>query len=312
MAATKSAYVSSTPFLLIANLDGDHSDRYQKTATRIRELVQQEMHAYRIEVEPEDSGSGLYRLTMEVGDVWPSFEGRVESLLNAMMNEGCVASPAQVTIRWDEMNDERDSLFYIGPCEAAITHFKEEIALEDIARLMGVKRNDPVMTPISRHMHKKSYEEFIALKAQHHSIESLGVDGRSLLDGVKSASVAIALRDSGWVMTPTHGALQKPSVTTAMLVIDEEGGFDLRGGTDPCQLVIVDQSWRGGGGYSEDDASGDQGEEDDFGEEDRFTVLQTEGVDLLNAQSVAMAVSLAAAQSAAQQASCINRQRSAG
>ncbi len=312
MAATNSAYISSTPFLLIANHDGDYSDRYQKNAARIRELIQQEMHAYRIEVEPEDSGSGLYRLTMEVGDVWPSFEGRVESLLNAMMNEGCVASPAQVTIRWDEMNDERDSVFYIGPCEAAITHFKEEIALEEIARLMGVKRDDPVMTPIARHMHRKSYEEFIALKAQHHSIDGLGVDGRSLLDNVKSAAVALALRDSGWVMNPTHGALQMPSVTTAMLVIDDKGDFDLRGGTAPCQLVIVDQSWRGANGSSEDNASGDQGDGDAFGEEDRYTVLQADGVDLLNAQSVAMAVSLAATQSAAQQSSYIRRQRSAG
>jgi hypothetical protein len=303
MSTTK--YVSSTPFLLTADLGGDHRDRHEKTAARIRELIQQEMYTYRIDLEPEDSGSGLYRLTMEVGEVGASFEGRVQRLLNAMMNEGCVASPAQVTIRSDEMNDERDSLFYIGPCEAAINHFKEEMALEEIAQLMGVKRNDPVMTPIARHMHKKSYEEFIALNAQDHSCDGIGADGRSLLDNVKSAAVALALRDSGWAMNPTHGALQIPSMTTAMLVVDEKGGFELRGATDPCQLVIVDQSWRGGNGFdeSQDDSQGDRGEGDEPGEEDRCTILKTEGVDLLNAQSVAMAVYLAATQGEAEKAS---------
>lgn len=314
MSTTK--YVSSTPFLLIASLDGDHSDRYQKTVERIEALIEQLMDGYPIELEQEDSGSGLYRLTMEVEDVGDSFNGRVETLLNAMMNEGCVASPAEVTIRSDEMNDDRDSVFYIGPCEAAITHFKEEIALEEIAQLMGVKRNDPVMTPIARHMHKKSYEEFIALNAQHHSIDGLGVDGRSLLDNVKSASVALALRNSGWVMNPTHGALQIPTMTTAMLVVDESGGYQLRGATDPCQLVIVDQSWRGGNGFEEsdeqEDSQGDQAPDDAPGEEDRCTILKTEGVDLLNAQSVAMAVYLAATQSEAEKSSCISRQRSAG
>ncbi len=237
-------YVSSTPFML-ARLVGEDSPVpcIKKAEWRVNALMEELMDGYPVVLEfnafiPEKN-AWLYTLDMETEDVGESFDDRLQELLNAMMYEGLVLSPAEVMIRSDEMNDERDSLFYIGPSDVSIDHFKQEMAIQKIAELLGARTDDPAMAPIALRLHRKSRQAFAGLLAEESSLNDVPESDRDALHAARLAAIQTAMNDSGWMLDPELGPMEVPHVPTAVLEVNS-GEISLLGTNMAMKVIFKD------------------------------------------------------------------------
>lgn len=240
-------YVSSTPFML-ARLVGEDSPVpcIAKAEERVNTLIEDLMDGYPVALAfsafiPEKN-AWSYRLDMGTEDVGESFDGRLEDLISAMMDEGLVLSPAEVMIRSDEMNDERDSLFYIGPSDASIDHFKEELAIQKIAKLLGARTDDPAMAPIALRLHRKSRQAFDALWAEESRLNDVPESDRDALHAVRLVAIETAMNDSGWMVDPELGPIEVPHLPTAVLEVSE-GEVSLLGTNMAMKVIFKDGDW---------------------------------------------------------------------